>query len=165
MRNPVFAVEDVINQVNLLRLEYPALNDDERLLADTIEGETDMHNLIDRLVSLVNENDALAEAMAARVAKLRERQTRVTMKMNFYRNLIHKLMTAADMKSVATPEGKVSVVSAPDKVVITDEHAIPDQYQRIKKEPDKAAIKKALAEGKSIDGAVLSNGGTTIQIR
>lgn len=165
MSNPKFAVEKVIDQVKLLRLEFPQLNDDEELLADTVEGETDLHSVLDRLLSQVREHDALGEAIAARVAKLRERQTRMTMRMNFYRSLIQRLMEASGVRSVNLVEGKISVVNSPEKVIITDEAAIPDEFMRVKKEPDKTAIKRALNNGNHVSGASLSNGGTTITIR
>ena len=165
MRNPSFAVNDVIEQAKLLRLEFPQLSEDEELLADTLEGETDINRVIDKLVTLVREHDMMADALQERVSLIRDRLTKSTARMNFYRGLIHRLMTSTGLKSVAATEGKVSVVNAVDRVIITDETAIPDELMRVKKEPDKAAIKKALQEGKYISGATLSNGGTTIQIR
>jgi hypothetical protein len=50
-------------------------------------------------------------------------------------------------------------------VIITNEGAIPNDYFRIKYEANKTAIKAALEAGETIEGATLSNGGTTIQIR
>ena len=40
-------------------------------------------------------------------------------------------------------------------VVITDEALVPDHYYRIKREPDKAGIKKGLKAGEEIPGAAL----------
>lgn len=165
MANPVLQVQDVIEHVNKLMIEFPQLADDPDLLADTVEGETNLHRVVEKLVTAVRENDMQAEAIAARIGSLRERQTRATTRMNFYRSLIHRLLTATGQTTVATTEGKVSVVNAPERVIITDETAIPKEYQRIKTEPDKAEIKKALSAGKHISGATLSNGGTTIMIR
>lgn len=165
MRNPVFAVNAVLEHVTTLRREFPQLADDEELLADTLEGETDLNTLAGKLVTMVRENDMMAEAISARIGALRERQTRSTMRMNFLRGLLHRLLTESNITSVKTVEGNVSVVNSPEKVIIIDEAAIPDEYCRIKKEPDKTAIKKALNSGKHISGASLSNGGTTIMIR
>lgn len=165
MKYPALEVEDVIKQISALKLEFPQLDDDEELLADTLEGETDLHRVVEKLVTQVREHDMLAEALAARIGMIRERQTRATMRMNFYRGLIHRLLTHTGVKSVPTVEGKVSVVNAPDRVIITDEAAIPEEFMRIKKEPDKSAIKTALKSGKHISGATISNGGTTITIR
>jgi hypothetical protein len=96
---------------------------------------------------------------------LRERQTRLTHRAQFYRGLMHRLLERANIKSVTLPEAKISVVKSADKVIIVDESAIVDEYMVIKKEPNKTAIKKALKEGKNVPGAVLSNGGETIMVR
>lgn len=165
MRNPVFAVNAVLEHTNALMVEFPQLKDDEELLADTLEGETDLNSLAERLVTMVKEADAAAEAMAARIGKLRERQTRTTMRMNFYRSLLLRLLSETGVKKVATVEGNVSVVNSGPRVIIIDETAIPDEYCRTKKEPDKTAIKNALTSGKHVSGASLSNSGVTLMIR
>lgn len=165
MFNPVMAAEDVIKEINLLMAEFPQLAEDEELLLDTLEGNTRFNEIMERFLSAMRENETLAEAVSQRIGKLRERQTRLTHRSQFYRTLMHRLLERSGVKSVALPEAKVSVVNSPDKVIITDESAIPDQFMRITKEPNKAAIKSALKNGTVISGATLSNGGTTIQVR
>lgn len=165
MRNPALAVEEVISQASALRAEFPQLAEDEDLLADMLEGETDLHKLAEKLVTAVRENTMMADAVADRIGSLRDRQTRMTARANFYRGLLHRMMEHTGQRSVATVEGKVSVVNSPERVIITDETAIPEEFMRIKREPDKAAIKSALKNGNHISGASLSNGGTTIAIR
>jgi hypothetical protein len=165
MKNPAWVVNDLLQQISVLKSEFPSLQDDPELLADTLEGETNLHEIIDRLVMQVRENDTLAEALTARAAMIGDRRTRATTRMNFCRALIYKLMIAAGADKIKTTEGNVSVVNSPEKVIITDESAIPEGFMRIKKEPDKTAIKKALSSGKNVSGASLSNGGTTLMIR
>lgn len=165
MKNPIFLAEDVIREIQSLLEVYPQLSEDEELFKDTLEGNTSFHEVMDRLLSEMRDNETLAEATAARIGKIRERQTRLVHRAQFYRSLIHRLMDRAGIKSVALPEAKISVVNAPDKVIITDEAAIPDELMRITKEPNKAAIKAALKSGKYVSGATLSNGGTAISVR
>jgi hypothetical protein len=78
---------------------------------------------------------------------------------------MHRLLALTGLKSVALAEAKVSVVNSPEKVIITDESAIPDAYMKITKEPNKTAIKNAIKSGTNIPGATMSNGGTSIQVR
>lgn len=165
MFNPVMAAEDVVKEINLLLADYPQLAEDEELLRDTLEGNTRFNEIMERFLSAMRENETLAEAVSQRVGKLRERQTRLTHRAQFYRTLMHRLLERSGVKSVALPEAKVSVVNSPDKVIITDETVIPDAFCRITKEPNKTAIKNALKSGTIIPGATLSNGGTTIQVR
>lgn len=165
MINPVLAAEDVIKEINTLLAEYPQLAEDEELLKDTLEGNTRLHEIMEKFLSALRENETLAEAVSQRVGKLRERQTRLTHRAQFYRTLMYRLLERTGVKSISLPEAKISVVNSPDKVIVTDESAIPDAFCRITKEPNKTAIKNALKSGTIIPGATLSNGGTTIQVR
>jgi phage host-nuclease inhibitor protein Gam len=165
MKNPVIAAEYVLQDIASLLEVFPQLAEDEELFKDTLEGNTNFNEVIDRLLSEMKDNETLAEATSSRIGKLRERQTRLVHRAQFYRALIHRLMERAGIKSVALPEAKISVVNSPDKVIITDEDAILDKFMRITKEPNKAAIKAALKNGEYVPGATLSNGGTTISVR
>lgn len=165
MSNPVIAAEDVIKEINALLAEYPQLSDDEDLLRDTLEGNTRFNEVMERFLNAVRENETLAEAVSQRIGKLRERQTRLTHRAQFYRSLMHRLMDWAGIRSVTLPEAKISVINSPEKVIVTDENAIPDVFMRISKEPNKTAIKNALKSGSIVPGATLSNGGTTISMR
>jgi len=165
MSNPILAAEDVIREVNALLLEYPQLADDEELFRDTLEGNTRFNEIMDRLLGEMRDNETLAEATSARIAKIRERQTRLTHRAQFYRSLMHRLLTVTGIQSVALAEAKVSIMKSPDKVIITDESAVPDAFMKITKEPNKTAIKNAIKTGTYVPGAVLSNGSTTISVR
>lgn len=165
MANPILAAEDVLREINALLAEYPQLKDDEDLFRDTLEGNTRFNEIMDRLLSELRDNETLAEAAAQRIGKIRERQTRMTHRVQFYRGLMHRLLSITGLKSVALGEAKISVVNSPDKVIITDESAIPDAFCKIIKEPNKTAIKNAIKNGQYVPGATLSNGGTTIQVR
>ena len=165
MKNPIWNVNDLVQQISVLKSEFPTLDDDEDLLRDTLEGETSFNEVMEKLVTQIREEDMLAEALAARIGKLRERQTRHTTRMNFYRALILKLMQSAAITKHKTTEGNISVVNSQPKVIITDESAIPAEFTRTIVEPDKVSIKKALTSGKTVSGASLSNGGTTLMIR
>ena len=165
MQNPVIAVEDVLREASKLLEVFPQLAEDEELFRDTLEGNTRFNEIMDRILSEMRDNETLAEATSSRIGKLRERQTRLVHRAQFYRALIQRLMDFTGIKSVALGEAKISVVNTPEKVIITDESAIPDAFCKITREPNKTAIKNALKSGTYIPGATLSNGGTTIQVR
>ena len=165
MANPLLAVEDVMREVNALMAEFPQLADDEELMRDMLEGNTRFDRIMDRLLSDMRDNETLAEASSQRIGKIRARQTRLTHRAQFLRGLMHRLLTLTGLKSVALAEAKISVVNSPEKVIITDENAIPDEFMEITREPNKTAIKNAIKSGQIIPGATMSNGGTTISVR
>lgn len=53
----------------------------------------------------------------------------------------------------------------PAKVEVIDIHELPDRYIRVKTEPDKQAIRKAIDSGEEIPGAELSSGGWRLAVR
>lgn len=165
MSNPVLAAEDVIREIKILLEDYPQLAEDEELFRDTLEGNTRFNEIMDRFLVEMRDNETLAEAISQRIGKLRERQTRMTHRAQFYRGLMHRLLSLVGIKSVALPDGKVSIVNSPDKVIVVDESAVPDAFCKITREPNKIAIKNAIKSGQYIPGVVLSNGGTSIAIR
>ena len=66
-------------------------------------------------------------------------------------------MNTAELKRAELPEATLSVRSGQPKVLIINEQEIPDEYMRIKKEPDKTRIKAALSGNQNVPGAALSN--------
>lgn len=64
------------------------------------------------------------------------------------------------VKSILTGWGELKTKKNPPAVVIDDMSAIPSQYMRQKIEilPDKVAIKEAIQDGKTIEGAHLEQG-------
>jgi len=75
------------------------------------------------------------------------------------------LLEDAQMKKFVGTEKTVSVAQKPASVMIVDESQLPEQYLRVKKEPNKVAIREALEHNENVPGAQLSNGGTTLQMR
>lgn len=160
-----FIINNLNEQIKALLLQFPEIADDEQLLMDMLEGSTELHQVVQKLFNHIAESEMLTSAIADRAKKLADRKSRMEKNAAMGRLLIHNIMTATGVKKLDVVEAKISVVNSPDKVVITDENVIPEQYIKITREPDKLAIKKALNEGLLIDGATLSNGGTTILIR
>ena len=159
------SIDFVRHQVELLLISCPELHEDEVLRADVLEGETDLHAALSKLVRLIGETQAMRDGLAAYVTTLRARDARLERRGDALRELIFKLMQIADLKKVPLPEATLSVRRVPQAVVIFDEALIPDDYLRVKYEPNKTEIKKALEEGKNVAGAEMSNGGETISIR
>ncbi len=158
-------IDFVRHQVELLLISHPELADDEVLRADVLEGETDLHAALSKLVRLIGETQAMRDGLAAYVTTLRARDTRLERRGEALRGLIFKLMQIADLKKVPLPEATLSVRNGTRSVVITDESKIPEQFIRIKREPNRTAIKEAIDEGAHVEGCELSNGESGLTIR
>lgn len=152
-------------EIQTLLEQFPQLKDDQDLLADMLEGQTDFNEVIAALAKDIKLAKANVAGIKEVAKELKERQSRFEAKEEFCRSLIHKLMDAAGVKKLTLPVATVNITNVSPSVMILDESAIPDDFMRIKKEPNKTAIKAALETGQSIAGAVMSNGSTTVSIR
>jgi len=157
----VMILEQTIN--NLLE-SYPELKDDEDLRKDMLEGSTKFNEVIESMLLKIQDSAALSEVAELKLRGIQERKRRFDKRVEFGRELIKKLMDIADVKKMEFATGTVSVINKPPSVVILDESVIPDDFMKIKKEPNKTLIKEMLQK-MDVAGCVMSNGGTSLMIR
>jgi hypothetical protein len=153
------------HQVDGLLAAYPELVEDEVLHLDMIEGSTDLIEFLRALERRRQEAIALVEALAMNIDALRARQARFEKRDQAVRDLMFRLLQIAHLKKLEMPEATLSVRVGVPKVIVTDEAALPDEYCRIKREPDRGKIKQTLSEFKPVPGATLSNAEDTLAIR
>ncbi len=147
----------VRDQIAALLLAHPELEEDEVLRTDSIEGETSAFEFLSRVVRKIGSTQALAGGTAEYIGELQERKARLERREMALRSLIFKVMSAADIRKAELPEATLSMRSGQSKVVIINEKELPDEFMRIKKEPDKQRIKAALVASEHVPGAALSN--------
>lgn len=166
MVHPLKLVELQATIVKLMA-EYPELANDEDLMLDTLEGETDFNEMLNTIHSNMQENDSIATAINIRIDGLNDRRNAVKNRYEFGRKLILKLMTTAGVRKVMLTEANISVVNSARQLIVEDEARIPNEYFKevTTRSLMRAEVLKALKDGVQIDGATLSNGGEAIQIR
>jgi hypothetical protein len=158
-------VQSVRQQIERLLLDYPELSEDVQLLADMIEGETELHNLLTRLVRSSNDAGAYADAIKEQERALAARRGRFERREEMHRALILSLMQTANLPKVVLPEATLSITNVAPKPIVDDETQVPDELCRFNRWPDMAAIKAAVKGGETVPGVHMSNGGTTLTIR
>lgn len=141
---------------NLLAVN-PALEEDDVLRLDMIEGETNALELIDKLIEAEKDSSCLEEATGNAIEQLQKRRGRFANRRLLLRKYMMQIMEAANLKKVERPAATVSIAAGRPKVVIIDEGGLPDDYLRIKQEPNKERIAEALKAGRTVNGAILSN--------
>ena len=139
--------------------------DDDELTLDMIEGETSLFELLDQLMEARAADLAMSEALGAQIQDMRDRQARFKRRADARKGIVQKALEHADIRSLERPAFTVSLRASNPGVNITDASAIPETFMRIKREPNKTAIAKALSDGKTVLGAHLSNGGQTLSVR
>lgn len=155
----------VKQQLSNLLISFPELADDEILRADMIEAETDLHELLTKLVEVREEAKAFQVGIKSRESDLASRKSRLARRQEAAEELIENLMRAANQKSLPLPIATISIGAARSKVVITDEKLVPEAYCKTERTPKKAEIFDALKKGDTIAGCELSNGGEQLNIR
>lgn len=160
-------IQALRSRIGSLRDQFPEVfeGDDDQFLADVLEGESSFHEVMGKLVRHRSYDRALADGVKSAIADLAERRKRFETRAEKASDLMAMLMAEAGVKSLVLPDGTVSLRDGVPKVTITDETAIPKDYQKITVAPDKTAIKEALKAGKAVPGAELSNGAQTISVR
>lgn len=138
--------------------------EDEDLTLDMVEGETSLFELIDRVMNDDAEDEAHITAIKARADDLRDRKARLERRQKARRGVVQAALDTAGIRKLERAEYTASLRAVAPSVEIVDPDAIPDELVRIKREPDKTAIKKALGDG-PVAGARLTNGGETISVR
>lgn len=142
------------------------LGDDAALAADTIEGETNLHEAMQAAVHRVLELDGLMDGISGMIASLKERGDRLQKQRDRLRELISIGMETADIKRLELPAATITRKRTPPGLMIIDEADIPAAFWK-PQEPklNRQALINALRSGETVPGARIDNGSETIQIK
>lgn len=165
VKNMKLDIDKLKQQLELLLKDYPELAEDEELRENMFEGSTNIKEVLSELINIDANASTMIEAIKQQINHLKQRSDRFDHRKEVTRKLIMQIMNIADLTKMELANGTISVSNTPASVIITDETKIPDEYFRIKKEVNKTKLKDALKDGAIIEGAQLSNGGSTIRIK
>lgn len=154
-------------QIELLRHTHPDIwdADDETLLADMLEAETGLHDFLTVVIARMLDTDAKIDGIGNLMAALKSRCDRFEQRSDAMRGLMFRLMSWAGVRKVELPAATLSIRAGQPRVIITDEARLPEQFVRIKREPDKHLIANHLKAGEPVPGAELSNSEPTLAVR
>jgi hypothetical protein len=151
-------------QISLLLDKHPELIDDVDLRADMLEGSTDLHAIMERLLTEERETNELIAVVGNRIENLSARRAMFRSRQTSLRDVMMEILQRADLRKIALPEATVSITRRGPAVQIIDDTLVPDAYCRFKREVSKTAIKDAINAGEEVPGAVLDNGSETLRI-
>lgn len=161
---PASLAELYRRQREALLAEFPDI--DETTLADTLEGNSMLPEIIAGLVRAAREDDATVAALKSMIGDMQERKGRMERRAEKRRDMAFHLMDAAGIGKLEQPDFSASLRRNPAKVIITDEATIPDKFCRVSRLPNINDIREALKNNVVIPGATLSNGsGYSLSIR
>ena len=147
-----------------LRAEYQEA--DEQTILDTLEGLSSLPAALAAVVRSYLDDLAMVAAVGMRIGEMQERMHRMEHRAEKKRAVVTAIMERADIKKLAEPDFTASLRTVPPSLLVTDEQQIPEPFW--KPQPpklDKRGVHAALSAGRSVPGAQLGNGGTTLTVR
>ncbi len=157
-------IEQLKIQISLLLDRHPELIDDVDLRADMLEGSTDLHAIMERLLNEEREANELIAVVGNRIEALSARRAMFRLRQTSLRAVMQAILDRAELRKLALPEATISITRRGPAVQVIDETLVPDAYCRFKREISKTAIKDAINAGEEVPGAVLDNGSETLRI-
>jgi hypothetical protein len=157
----------------LANLRTDGLADDAELVADTIEGETDLTEAIEAALAEIDECDVIAAGCKVKEEQFASRRSAAEKRAERVKAMIEQALLAIDLKGpMKLPGATLSLAKRARAVVITNEADVPARFFIAQPIPapklDKKALAAALADlatGQSIPGATLDNGSVSLTVR
>ncbi len=147
-----------------IKNEFPDI--DEETLADTVEGLTDLNEMLGAVVRSHLDDIAMVEALKSRMADMQDRLSRISKRAEKKRELVTSVMEQADLKKLAEADFTVSLRSTSAPLVVTEEGSIPEPFWKPQAPKlDRQGLITALKSGEQVSGVVLGNPRMTIAIR
>ena len=138
---------------------------DPDLVHDTLEGQTDVFEIMDWLLGKLGDEEAMLDAVAARIAAITERKSGCQGRIDRLRNTLLACMAATGERSLRRPEATITLGVKKQGIQSIDEAALPEAFWKVARSVSRSAINEALAKGEAVPGVVLDNGGQTLAVR
>src|SRR6476620_10610847 len=147
-----------------IRAEDPQI--EERILADTVEGLTDVHEIIAAIVRNALADEALATGLKSRVTEMDERLNRLQDRATKRRQIAKEVMVELDIKKITAPDFTVSIRPGMPALLVLDEAAVPSIYWQ-PREPrlNRQELLSDLKGGAEVSGVALSNPEPVLSVR
>jgi len=147
-----------------IRAQDPQI--DEQPLADTVEGLTDLHEIVAAIVRAALADEALATGLKGRIAEMQDRLARLQECAAKRRQIAKDVMIELDVKKITAPDFTVSVRPGMPSLLVLDEAAVPSIYWE-PREPrlNRQKLANELKDGAEITGVALSNPEPVLSVR
>lgn len=147
-----------------IRTEDPQI--DEQTLADTVEGLTDLHEIVAAIIRLALADEALATGLKYRITEMQDRLERLQDRASKRRQIAKDVMVELDLKKITAPDFTVSVRPGMPSLLVLDEASVPSIYwQPSEPRLNRQKLSSELKGGAEIAGATLSNPEPVLSVR
>jgi hypothetical protein len=139
---------------------------DEQTLADTVEGLTDLHEILTTLIRAALTDEALATGLKGHIADMQRRLERLEDRASKRRRIAKDVMVELDLKKLSAPDFTASIRPGMPALMVIDEAAVPSIYWE-PREPqlNRQGLVADLKQGAEIAGVALSNPEPVLSVR
>ena len=139
---------------------------DDQTLADTVEGLTDLHEILTAIIRAALADQALASGLEGRIAEMQARRDRFQDRATKRRQIAKDVMVELDLKKLAAPDFTASIRPGMPALMVIDEAAVPSIYWE-PREPrlNRQGLSNDLKQGAEITGVALSNPEPVLSVR
>lgn len=126
------------------------VDDDDRLVIDTLEGETDLFAMLSKLLAQIEDDEGTVAALKDQIEARRFRIASAEARIARGRAMVGKLMDFAQQDKIVLPEATLSRRTVNAKLDILNKDAVPQDLCAVKYTPDMAAIGAAYADAETL---------------
>jgi Siphovirus Gp157 len=147
-----------------LRTDDPQI--DEQTLTDTVEGLTDLHEILSAIIRAALADQALATGLEGRIGEMEARRDRLQDRATKRRQIAKDVMIELDLKKLSAPDFTASIRPGTPALMVIDEAAVPSIYWE-PREPrlNRQELANDLKQGAEIAGVTLSNPDPVLSVR
>ena len=147
-----------------IRAQDPQI--DEQTLADTVEGLTDLHEILSAIIRAALADQALASGLEGRIAEMQARRERLQDRASKRRLIAKDVMVELNLKKLSAPDFTASIRPGTPTLMVIDEAAVPSIYWE-PREPrlNRQGLTNDLKQGAEIAGVSLSNAEPVLSVR
>ena len=147
-----------------IRAEDPQI--DEQALTDTVDGLTDLHEILAAIVRAALADEALATGLKGRIAEMQDRLDRLQDCAAKRRQIAKDVMVELDLKKITAPDFTVSIRPGMPSLLVLDEAAVPSiDWEPREPHLNRQGLLNELKGGADIEGVTLSNPEPVFSVR
>lgn len=139
--------------------------DDEQVFIDTLDGLVGtIENKIDNCAAVMSHMEAHKNMLEKEIERLQAKYNAIDNNQERIKRSIYMTMVAMNKRKISTDLHTFSIRGNGGVKPLTICGEVPDKYQKVIYEPDKAKIRKELEAGKELDFAFLADRGEHLHI-
>jgi hypothetical protein len=147
-----------------IRTQDPQI--DEQTLADTVEGLTDLHEIVQAVIRAALADEALARGLKCRISDMQGRLDRLQDRAAKRRQIARDVMVELDLKKLNAPDFTASIREGTPSLLVLNEDAVPSIYwQPSEPHLNRQELAYELKQGAEIAGVALSDPEPVLSVR